>query len=438
MSGDSGNATPFQPLVGIRVIELSYGIAAPVAARYLAVLGAEVVRIESMRRPDGLRQHAPAWLPPDIPPAARLDATALFETTTAGKRSAVLELDHAGGRDAFMRLLRTADVFITNFAPRALEKLALTRDRLQVANPRLITVAISTFGDRDAGEFRDYRTWGHNVGAFCGLFAITGFPDDPPLMWSINYTDYIGAFGGAAAALAALAQRRWTGKGAWIELAIHELVAAALGDDFEMCLNGGPELVRRGNSDPEYLCEDVFALRDKERWLALSIRNVEDLALLRAALATATIPHDIRGADLRESLASVFAAMSAAEVQAVLRDVPIPWEIVASLDDVVADRRLQRDGFWQLLPHRRLGTDLVPALPFIVEGERLHDRASFPALGEHTADVLREIGYTEAEIAVLAAHNEVGLLPLPEVQYGPRPWLRAPMLPLGLAKRTHR
>lgn len=409
----------FLPLAGIRVVEVSYGIAAPLAGRQLAALGADVVKIESRRRPDGLRHAAPAWLPPEIPPAARMDANFFFAAMHAGKRSVMLELDIPDGYNTALRLLAQADVFLSNLLPDVLDRLGLGPARLAAANPRLIYTGLSTFGDASAGEYRTHRTWGLNLGAFCGLYSITGWPEDLPNVWSINYTDYLGALYGTAATLAALLRRRQTGTGQYLDLALYEIVAAGLGEHIERALNEGVALQRNGNREPRYFLQDVFALHGDERWLALTARDEADAAAVISALGIAA-----DGANLETALAAAVATLTEDEIRDRLRGVAVPWEIVADARDVLGDPRLAADGFWQLLPQRRLGVDFVPALPFLADGRRIRDRSGFPAMGEHTAEVLAEAGFTPGEIAGLTGRRVATLLGDPEVAFGPRPGVR--------------
>src|SRR6476619_347245 len=144
------------PLAGIRVLELGYGIAAPVAARNLAQFGADVIRVESRRRPDSLRLGGAGWLPRGFDPSVRQDTLPALNFSSAEKRSLGLEIDHEDGRALFERLVAAVDVVITNMSERALTELALRDEDLRALKPDLVYVSLPAF--RSDSPYRMYRT----------------------------------------------------------------------------------------------------------------------------------------------------------------------------------------------------------------------------------------------------------------------------------------
>lgn len=160
------------PLSGIRVVEVGYAMAGPLTARYLGHFGADVVRIESRRKPDSLRVSRASWLPAEVGFDIARDTSPLLNLSSAEKRSIVLEIDQPDGYAAFSRIVATADVLITNLSADAIPKLRLTYDDIKAIRPDVIYLASTAFGDQ--GPYRSFRTWGMNLCAISGLDAMLG------------------------------------------------------------------------------------------------------------------------------------------------------------------------------------------------------------------------------------------------------------------------
>ena len=167
MAQDAGSL----PLTGIRVVEVGYAMAGPLTARYLGHFGADVIRIESLRKPDSLRVSRSSWLPRDVGSDIAHDTQPLLNLSSAEKRSIVLEIDRPDGYEAFSRIVAAADVLVTNLSADAIPKLRLGYDDIKAIRPDVIYLATTAFGHE--GPYRSFRTWGMNLCAVSGLDAAT-------------------------------------------------------------------------------------------------------------------------------------------------------------------------------------------------------------------------------------------------------------------------
>ncbi len=183
------------PLAGIRVVELGYGIAAPVVARNLAQFGADAIRVESRRKPDSLRVGGAGWIPKDYDPGVRWDTMPSLNFSSTSKRSIGLELDSDVGHGVLLRLVARSDVFVTNMSADVIPRLRLTYADLSAVRPDLIYLAMPPFGD-PRSPYRSFRTWGHNLSAISGIDRLIGWPDRDPVQLGFAYPDYVSAQAG--------------------------------------------------------------------------------------------------------------------------------------------------------------------------------------------------------------------------------------------------
>ncbi len=215
------------PLVGFRVLELGYGIAAPVAARNLAQLGADVIRVESARRPDSLRMGGAGWLPAQFDQSVRRDTIPALNFSSPEKRSIGLEIDGADGRAVFEQLVAASDVVVTNISEDALGELGIAYEDIRALKPDIVYLTLPAFGSE--GPYRSYRTWGHNLSAASGIDHLLGWPDREPVQIGFAYPDFVSAQAATVAVLAALMRRDATGEGARIEVWQYAMALACLG-----------------------------------------------------------------------------------------------------------------------------------------------------------------------------------------------------------------
>jgi crotonobetainyl-CoA:carnitine CoA-transferase CaiB-like acyl-CoA transferase len=398
------------PLVGIRVLELGYGIAAPVAARNLAQFGADVIRVESLRRPDSLRLGGAGWLPPTFDASVRRDTMPALNFSSAEKRSVGLEIDTDAGRMVFDQMVAAVDVVITNMSERALDELHLRYDDLRVLKPDLVHVTLPAFGSD--GPYQNFRTWGHNLSAASGVDSLIGWPDREPVQIGFAYPDFVSAQAATVAVLAALRRRRATGQGARVELGQYAMTLSCLGPAIVAAQLAGRVPTALGNRDADRAPQGVYPARGKERWVAIS---VQDDVMWRALCRVPGLEHlgaDARFVSLRERCTHHDVLDDALATWTIQRT---DWEAAAELQsfgvaaapvldswDVVADPQLAARDFFHALPHARFARDLVFGQAVRLSETAPRAEHAAPAFGEHSRDVLRELaGLDDAAVDAL-------------------------------------
>lgn len=253
---------PPAPLAGVRVLELTQGIAGPVCGKYLAAHGAEVVRVESRRRPDVIRLYGSRAIPADTAPELAMETAPHWSNYNAGKLSLGLDVANPTGRDLLLRLVAASDVFVTNLAVGVCDRLGLAPEDLAARNPRLVYCALTSFGG-GAGDYRDFRIWGPNLSALTGMDSLTAQPGREPcgLNW-ISYSDYLAGAHAAAAVLALLSivDDQSAAAPPPVDISQAEVSLGAL----------GPELLRTatGGSGTAPVA-GIFPTRDDDRWVAV-------------------------------------------------------------------------------------------------------------------------------------------------------------------------
>jgi len=378
------------PLAGIRVLALEQAVAAPFASRQLADMGADVIKIE---RPDG-GDSARAY------DAAVNGVSAYFAWLNRGKRSVVLDLKQERDRSICDALLARADVFVHNLAPGAVERLGYGYDQLSRDNPRLVWCGISGYGPD--GPLRDKKAYDLLVQAESGVVSVTGSPDSPAKV-GVSIADISSGLYAYSSILAALLRRERTGRGGRIDIAMLECLTEWMTPALSVWQGTGnlPGRVgvRHNMIVPygAYACADgsvLFAIQTQREWHRFCAQ-VMAMPSLESDPRFATNGDRLanRG-ELEAIIEDRFRDMPRAQVIADLEHADIPTGAVNAVPDVVAHPQLQARARWRVVD---VGGGAAPALlpPHNLEGAT-PSMDAVPALGEHTVEVLGELGYTNA------------------------------------------
>jgi benzylsuccinate CoA-transferase BbsF subunit len=386
------------PLSGIRVIDVGYAMAGPLTARYLAHFGADVIRVESRRKPDSLRVSHSSWLSPEVRSELAHDTLPLLSLSSAEKRSIVLEIDRPEGFEAFSRIVATADVLVTNLSADAIPKLRLAYDDIRALKPDVIYLATTAFGHE--GPYRSFRTWGMNLCAVSGLDAMVGWPGRDPSGIGMSFPDYPSALIAVTAIVAALRRRRTTGAGAHLELPQFNVGLNCVGASIVDAALGGCAYQARGNRGVDAAPQGVYPARGEDRWVAVSVADDPMWAALCRVDGLRALGDDPRfsGAagraehhdELDDMLSSWTRSRTDWEAACELQEAGVAAAPVFDCWDAIGDPHLASRSFYQLAASSRFGADLVYRPAAVPAGMAQQVRRAAPAMGEHTREVLRE------------------------------------------------
>jgi crotonobetainyl-CoA:carnitine CoA-transferase CaiB-like acyl-CoA transferase/acyl dehydratase len=378
----------YSVLAGVRVIEVGQVVAAPHCGLLLAAAGADVIKVERPPAGDDTRQN-PGFYPSGM--------SAYFAQQNWGKRSIVLDLAAEPGKSAFRGLLAGADVLIENLRPGAMTRLGFGWPQVSAVNPALVMCSISAFGQNgpDAGR----PGYGALAEARAGLYEMTGEPGGPPMSGQIPVADMMAASRAFGMICAALVGRARTGRGDYLDVSLLDC-AVELQDwapERFTASDGRDRPTRRGRYDDALVPWGQFATSDG--WIVLIVssdRFWPGLAGLLGDPGLAQRPELAEAAARREHRDEIYAAverwaagLSCDAALARLRAAGVPADRVSTIADVVADPQLQARGMFATLPSAAGRPVLGPALRFASDARPARDA---PALGQHTAEVLAEIG----------------------------------------------
>jgi crotonobetainyl-CoA:carnitine CoA-transferase CaiB-like acyl-CoA transferase len=404
-------AEPSLPFAGTKVLDLTTFWAGGYLTCYLGALGADVVKVESIQRPDGFRYSAAYpyegedWY----------ERSALWQATNLNKRDITLDLTSQAGRELAQRLAAQADVVVENFSPRVVEQFGLDYESLVALRPDVIAVRMPGFGLD--GPWRDYVGWALNIEQVSGMSAVTGYADGPPCNVQGPADPIVGVHAGVAL-LAALEHRRRTGEGQLIEVAQIEVGAAVTAEPvIEYSMNGIVR-PREGNRQRGY-CQGVYPTDSEDAWVALSVRDDNDWSQLVDAMGRPGLLGDDRlaTADRRAAAHDAFDQVVAAWTQtrspanivAALRERYIPVEEVMAPERMYDVPQLDARGYYEDFEHPITGWHRYPGWPFrISPGPARHHRFAPPTLGQHNDEILSGLGLSRDEFAALRRDRVIG------------------------------
>jgi len=400
------------PLAGIRVLEVASWLAAPSAAALMADMGAAVIKVEP---PGGeaYRYSAFRAIESDVP----VQTTYAFELDNRGKRSVTVDLGKPGAGTIIERLVQQADVFITNLIQRRRVQYGLTVEALQAINPRLIYTSFSGYGietpDADRVGFDFAAFW-----ARAGIQSLLGEPDEPPPPCRGGQGDHTTALNLLASTLAALRLRDQTGEGQVVDVTLVGTGIWTIGTDLSGALPTRKQPVRQSRKRPLNPLRNSYRCRDG-RWLMLVMAQPDRYwRQVCHALGHPEWEADARYATIEKrtenseaftrALDAVFATADFADWRPRLDAANLIWAPVAELPDVMEDPTLRALGSFSPVEHPLLGSFETLSAPFRIQGADIAVRGPAPAPGEHTSDILDELGFDAEAVADLANSGVFG------------------------------
>jgi len=384
-----------RPFEGIRVIDVTHVLAGPFAAYQLAVLGADVIKVEHPDEPDQSRGAGTDKA------LNRRNMGTSFLTQASNKRSITLDLKTEGDRAVLKKLVATADVFVENYRPGALEALGLGYEALAAVNPRLIYASFSAFGH--TGPRREQTAYDHVIQATSGIMAMTGTEDVHPIKFGAPAIDYATGMTGAFALASALFQRERTGRGQRIDMAMLDVAMILMSSHLAGYLRNGVHPKPHGNKHPH---ATNSAYPTKSGMVMLGASNLRQQRRLWTALERPDMikrTNDERDEDRdREAavLAEIMLTRTADEWEEFFQARHVPAARVRTMGEALADPQIASRG----VVHRHAGATEVDggfgvplaAFTFAHGGPRIDTPP--PQLGEHNAEIRAELGFIDEAI----------------------------------------
>lgn len=393
--------TAVLPLQGITILDLGRALAGPMCSMLLADLGAEVIKIE----PPGLGDDSREW------PPLQQGESCYFVSFNRNKRSVVLDLASEDGKAAFLRMAQTADVVVENFRHGVMERFGLGHDVLRERNPRLVYCSITGFGR--TGPRRDAPATDIYMQAFAGLMGITGEPGGPPMRLGVSLCDLTTGVFAAYGVLAALQARAHTGRGQLVDTSLLEGQMAFLSYLITAYYSTGKVPGPQGSGHPSIVPYQAF--RTADGWVALATFNDRLWQRAAAGLGLAELALDPRfdtnpkRLERRDELTAILAARFATRTTdawvAIMEARDVPLAPVNTLDRLVADPQVAARAMVQTIDHPTAGELKVFGFPVKFSDTPCALTRPPPTHGEHTAQVLREYGFTDDDIRRIVAHN---------------------------------
>jgi len=394
-----------QALEGLRVVEFAAALAGPWIGRIMAFCGAEVIRIESKKRPDVVRGYVPPWAPemgvqPQLSP--------WFTDWNAGKRFVALDLARPEAVEIARRLVAACDVVIENYSAGVMEKLGLGYSELRGVKPDVVMISTSGYGDR--GPHHRYITWGPNIEALSGLSKLSGFPGRECTMTQYAYPDTASALHGLFAVMCALDHRSKTGEGQYISLSQTEATIAVIGDVMMEYLANGREPRSLGNRSLHAAPHGCYRCKGEDRWCVIAVFDEVEWQSFCDVLGRPEWRIDPRFSSLSsrlenaevldECIAQWTASRSDYEVMSALQAAGVAAGVVQNTEDQLRrDRQLVDRKFFEEVPHRKKGTVIAAGIPVGLTGTPGHTGLAGAAVGEDNEYVFGELlGMTREEI----------------------------------------
>ncbi len=391
---------PTGPLSGVRIIDLTNIYSGPICASILGDQGADVIKVEAPGG-DVTRQAAPN----------RNGVSASFSMMNRNKRSVVIDLQKPAGRALLLDLVRTADAVIENYRPGVMERLGLAYDVLAAINPRIVVASINGVGAD--GPYASRRVYDAVIQAITGLADLQSVDTGEPTMINTLVADKVTAMTAAQSITAALFASERTGVGQRVEISMIDASLFFLWPD-SMSRHG---LVGDDVEPAPYFSHAALLRRTRDGYVAVMPVKPAEWAGAFRALGTANLFEDERFAtvaarqtnmaELRQLLTDAYAAFSTDEICARLDAEDVPWARINSRDEVIDDPQIRAMGALVEYEHPRGGRLRQPRPPgrFQATPSSLH-RPS-PELGQHTDEVLRELGLNDSAVAQLRADGVV-------------------------------
>lgn len=413
------------PFAGLRVADFTAFWAGPIVGNYLAMLGADVVHVESTQRPDGMRYQVVRPMSED----KWWEWTPLYQASNTNKRGLTLDLSSERGRDIARRLVAECDVVLENYTPRVMDGWGLSYEQLRGVRPDLIMVRMPAFGL--SGPWRDRTGYAQTMEQISGLAWVTGEPDQPPLIPN-GPCDPVAGMHALVALHLALEHRRRTGEGQLVEVA---MIGGALNIAAEQVVEHsayGEVVERIGNRHPLLAPQGVYRCADgeatdppgtEERWVALSVADDEQWRTFRTALGDPgwacspeldTLPgRRAAHAALDEGIAAWCRHRAVDDIVEALWSAGVPVGRVLMPHEQVSVPQLTATDFFEPVGHPVTGVALHARFPAVFgAGPARHQRRHAPTLGEHNREILGDLlGLSPEDIDTLEADGVVGTVP---------------------------
>ena len=389
-------------LDGLKVIDLTRVLAGPFCTMLLGDMGADVVKVEEPGSGDDTRAWAPfiaeGW-------------SSYFLGVNRNKRSLSLNLKSPDGPEVVRRLAASADVLVENFRPGTLDRLGLGFAQLSAINPRLIFASVTGYGH--TGPRRELAGYDPVLQAEAGLMDITGPADGPPSRVGVAMTDYVAGQFMFSSILLALRDRDRTGRGQAIDISLFDSVLATMTLPAGIFFATGKKPVRLGNQHPSIAPYETFRARDG---LAMVCAGNPRLWIqFCEAIERPDLPGDPRfstntgrlrnRADLVEAIETQIASWTVDEFLRRLEACGVPCGRVRSIDQALADPQVSARRMLVTMPHQELGDISMIGNPMALADSPPSYRLPPPALGEHSADILRDLGYTAGDIGRILSNS---------------------------------